>query len=131
MLERNLTVKQNQPLSKEETREHERYLTPAVDIFETDEGLTLLADVPGLSRENLNLDIDKGVLTIEGSADSESAAGQLFGEFSVAGYYRQFRLPDSIDPDRTEAELKNGVLTLKMHKAEAAKPKKIAIKTVH
>jgi len=131
MLEKNLTVNQNQALSREETRERERYLTPAVDIYETEDGLTLLADLPGLGKDDLHVGIDQGVLTIEGAAKGEGGGTTLFDEFSVAGYYRQFRLPDSIDPDRTQAELKDGVLTLHLAKAEAAKPKKIAIKTIH
>ena len=131
MLEKNLTVNDNKALSREETRTHERYLTPAVDIFETEDGLTLVADLPGLGKDDLHIGIDKGVLTIEGSSKSEKGGSALFDEFSVAGYYRQFRLPDGIDPDRTQAELKDGVLTLHLVKAEAAKPKKIAIKTIH
>lgn len=131
MLEKNLTTHDNQALSREETRTIERYLTPAVDIFETEEGLTLVADLPGLEKDDLNVDIDKGVLTIQGATKLEAAGNRLFDEFSVAGYYRQFRLPEGIDPDRTAAELKDGVLTLNLPKAEAAKPKKIAIKTIH
>lgn len=131
MLEKNLTTQDNQALSREETRTIERYLTPAVDIFETEEGLTLVADLPGLEKDDLHVDIDKGVLTIQGSTKLEAGGSRLFDEFSVAGYYRQFRLPEGIDPDRTAAELKDGVLTLNLPKAEAAKPKKIAIKTIH
>jgi len=131
MSERNLTLTQDRELAREEMRTHDRYLTPAVDIYETDEGLTLIADVPGLDKDHLKVDIDQGVLTIEGAAGHVDQGERLFGEFAVAGYFRQFRLPDSIDPDRTEAELKDGVLTLHLPKAEAARPKKIAIKTVH
>jgi len=131
MLEKNLTVNDNKALSREETRTIERYLTPAVDIFETEEGLTLVADLPGLHKDDLHVDIDKGVLTIQGATKQQSGGSALFDEFSVAGYYRQFRLPEGIDPDRTAAELKDGVLTLNLPKAEAAKPKKIAIKTIH
>lgn len=130
MLDKNLTVNKNKELAREDTRT-EHYLAPAVDIFETDEGLTVIADMPGLDKENLSIGIDQGILTIEGSAGNVKAESHLFEEFSVTGYYRQFRLPDSIDPDKTGAELKDGVLTLKLPKAEAAKPKKIAIKTIH
>ncbi|TYO98140.1 HSP20 family molecular chaperone IbpA [Geothermobacter ehrlichii] len=131
MSERTLTLTQDKELTREEMRTRDRYLTPAVDIFETDEGLTLIADVPGLDKDHLKVDIDQGVLTIEGAAGHDDKGERLFEEFAVAGYFRQFRLPDSIDPDRTEAELKDGVLTLHLPKAEAARPKKIAIKTVH
>jgi len=131
MSEKNLTVNEEKALSREETRTSARYLTPAVDIFETDGGLTLIADVPGLSKEDLHVGIDQGVLTIDGAVKVTAAGSGLLSEFSVSGYYRQFRLPESIDPDRTTAELNNGVLTLQLAKAEAAKPKKIEIKTLH
>lgn len=131
MTERNLTVTQDKDMTREDIRNPERFLTPAVDIFETDEGLTLVADVPGVDKEHLRLDIDQGVLTIEGLASHADQGDQVLQEFGASGYFRQFRLPDTLDTDRTEAELKDGVLRLYMPKAEAAKPKKIAIKTVH
>jgi HSP20 family molecular chaperone IbpA len=131
MTEKNMTINPNKSLSKEQTRTNERYLTPAIDIFETEEGLTLIADVPGLHKNDLHIDINQGVLTLDGSTAATTVGSPLLTEFSVAGYYRQFRLPDSIDPDRTEAELNNGVLTLRLAKAEAAKPKKIEVKTLH
>lgn len=129
MSEKNLTVNNDNVQGREETRA--RYLTPAVDIFETEAGLTLVADVPGLSKDELNVGIDKGVLTIEGEVGAINGANGLLNEFAVAGYHRQFRLSEEIDPERTTAELNNGVLTLHLPKAEAAKPKKIAIKTLH
>ncbi len=131
MTERNLTVTQDKDMTREDIRNPERFLTPAVDIFETDEGLTLVADVPGVDKDHLRLDIDQGVLTIEGLASQSDKGEQVLQEFGASGYFRQFRLPDSLDTDHTEAELKDGVLRLYMPKAEAAKPKKIAIKTVH
>jgi len=131
MSEKNLTVNEEKALSREETRASVRYLTPAVDIYETDAGLTLVADVPGLNKDDLQVGIDQGVLTIEGAVAGDKIGAALFSEFTVSGYYRQFRLPEGIDPDRTTAELNNGVLTLQLAKAEAAKPKRIEIKTLH
>ncbi|GAB4175760.1 MAG: Hsp20/alpha crystallin family protein [Geothermobacteraceae bacterium] len=131
MTERNLTVTQGKDMTREDIRNPERFLTPAVDIFETDEGLTLVADIPGVDKDHLRLDIDQGVLTIEGLASQVDQGEQVLQEFGASGYFRQFRLPDSLDADRTEAELKDGVLRLHLPKSEAAKPKKIAIKTVH
>jgi HSP20 family molecular chaperone IbpA len=112
-----LTVKkENGALSS--GRHAENWLTPAVDIFETDEGLTLIADLPGVARDRLQLGVEQGVLTIEGNT------GGLYG------YYRRFQLPEHLDLDRIEAVLKHGVLTLRLPKAEAARPRKIAV-TVH
>lgn len=111
-----LTVKQGNKAVKAERR-LENWLTPAVDIYENNEGLTLVTDLPGVSREQLNLGVEQGVLTIEAAADAH-------------GYYRRFQLPEHLDLDHVQAELKHGVLTLRLPKAEAAKPRKIEV-TVH
>ncbi|HKL24737.1 MAG TPA: Hsp20/alpha crystallin family protein [Desulfuromonadales bacterium] len=127
MSEKNLTQQDKQMAgSRETTRTDERYVAPPVDIFETDDGLTLLADVPGLDEDTLQINVDKGVLTLEGKAPMESA-DRLYREFSMAGYWRQFQIPDSFDTGQAKAEMKNGVLTLHLPKAEAAKPKRIEI----
>jgi HSP20 family protein len=131
MINKEMEVQKPGTLTKEATRTLEQYQTPAIDIFETDEGLTLIADVPGLAKDDLEINFDQGVLTLEGKASHVPSGERLFREFSVTGYYRQFRIPESIDPDKTEAELKDGVLTLRLHKSEAAKPKRIEVKTIH
>jgi HSP20 family molecular chaperone IbpA len=116
-------------LSRESTRTNEHYISPAVDIYETEEGLTLVADVPGLNEKSLNISIDQGILTIEG--DATAGMGDfLYHEFAMTGYWRQFQLPEILDAEKARAEVKHGVLTLHLPKAEAAKPKRIAI-TVH
>lgn len=115
---------------REETRNMENYIRPAVDIFETEEGLTLMADLPGVAKEGLDVGIEKGILTIKGSVSGETTGNTLYREFALANFYRQFQLPDEIDPEKTRAELKNGVLVLALPKAEAAKPRRIEI-TAH
>lgn len=100
---------------------------PTVDIFETDEGLTLLVDLPGVSGEGLDVGIDKGVLTLRGHIDMEKNDKSIFEEFSAGDYYRQFQLPDHIDIEHVAAELKDGVLVLSLPKSAAAKPRKIEI----
>lgn len=110
---------------------HQHYATPAVDIFELEGGLTLVADMPGVSSKELKIDIDKGVLTLEGAAAISQSGDRLYREFAPTGYYRQFHLPEHIDVEKVDAELKNGVLTLRLPKAEAALPKRIEVKTVH
>lgn len=130
MSEKNLTNTETSPaLSRETTRTKERYISPAVDIYETEDGLTLVADVPGLSEKNLNISIDQGILTIEGDA-SAGMGDALYREFAMAGYWRQFQLPETLDVEKASAGVKHGVLTLHLPKAEAAKPKRINI-TVH
>ena len=130
MTEKNLTKNQDQAVARETTRSSARYVTPPVDIVETDEGLTLVADVPGLDEKNLEISVDQGVLTIEGQAVFGSG-DLLWREYAMDGYWRQFQLPDSFDASKARAEVKHGVLTLHLPKAEAAKPRKITIETRH
>lgn len=98
--------------------------TPDVDIYETDTELVLLADMPGVSEQGLQLEVSRGVLTLE-------AERAVADNGNKHGYYRQFKLSERIDADAGQAELKNGVLTLRLPKTEAARPKKIAVKTLH
>ena len=130
MTEKNLTnTETSSALSRETTRNRESYISPVVDIYETDEGLTLVADVPGLNEKSLSISVDHGILTIQGDA-SAGMGPSLHREFAMAGYWRQFQLPETLDAERARADIKHGVLTLHLPKAEAAKPKRIAI-TVH
>lgn len=130
MTEKNMTLNQEQAVSRETTRSQARYVTPPVDIFETDEGLTVVADVPGLDEQSLEISVDQGILTIEGKAGFGSGE-LLWREYAMDGYWRQFQLPDTFDAGKAKAEVKHGVLTLHLPKAEAAKPRKIAIETRH
>lgn len=132
MANSNIPVKQGEKAmtAREETRTPESFIRPAVDIFETDEGLTLMADMPGVHKEGLEIDIDKGILSLKGKVgEIGSGKNELYKEFILADYYRQFQLPDEVDPEKARAELKNGVLTLHLPKAEAAKPRRIEITT--
>ena len=130
MAEKNLKNIES-PLEKSEkaARPEGVYLAPPVDVYETDEGLTLLADVPGLDEKSLYISVDKGILTLEGSA-AVPGADQLYREFSMAGYWRQFQIPDMFDAAKAEADMKGGVLTLHIPKTETAKPKRIEV-TAH
>ncbi|ORJ54983.1 Hsp20/alpha crystallin family protein [Geothermobacter hydrogeniphilus] len=130
MTDKNLTVQNEKSLATGDNL-RERYVAPAVDIFETDEGLTFMADVPGMSKDDLRVDINNGILTIEGRAGSETPGKRIYSEFAPAGYYRQFHLPELLDGDKAQAELHAGVLTLHLPKVEAARPKRIEIKTIH
>ena len=114
--------------SREETRSNEKYLRPAVNIIETEEGLTVLADVPGASKETLDVSVEKGVLTITAPVSLAARGSVSYSEFELAPFYRQFSIPESLDHTRARAELSNGILRLRIPKAEAAKPRKIEIK---
>ena len=129
-MEKKMTVSKDPAVSREITRSNTRYVAPPVDILETDEGLTLIADVPGLDEESLEISVDQGVLTIEGKA-LFGGGDLIWREYVMDGYWRQFQLPDTFDADKARAEVTHGVLTLHLPKAEAAKPRKIAIETRH
>ncbi len=111
-----------------ETRDQSRYLVPPVDIFETEQALVVMADLPGVEHDGLHVRVDEGVLTIEGHTRRTESPDALLREFELADYFRQFRLSDQIDPEKISAELKNGVLTLNLAKAEPAKPRQIQVR---
>jgi HSP20 family molecular chaperone IbpA len=130
MTEKNITVSKDHPVSREATRSGARHLAPPVDIFETEEGLTVVADIPGLDQRSLEISVDQGILTIEGKAPL-GAGELLWREYAMDGYWRQFQLPDTLDVTKAKAEVRNGVMTLQLPKAEAAKPRKITIEARH
>ncbi len=113
---------------REETRASEHYIKPSVNIIETAEGLTLIADLPGAAKESLDVNIDKGILTVNAAATSSISGRPVYTEFDFTHYYRQFTIPEALDNEHAKAEFINGVLTLKVPMAEAAKPRKIEIK---
>jgi HSP20 family molecular chaperone IbpA len=113
--------------SREETRSRERYITPAVNIIEDEEGLVLTADIPGAAKDNLDVNVEKGILTISAPAQHTLPGTSAYREFELANYYRQFSIPESLDHAKAKAEYTNGILTLRVPKAEVAKPKRIAI----
>ena len=114
--------------AREETRSSERYITPAVDIIETEEGLTLIADIPGATKGTLDVSVEKGVLTLNAPVSRSMPGRSIYSEFEFAHYYRQFSIPETLDHEKARAEFNAGVLTLKVPVAEAAKPRKIEIK---
>lgn len=112
----------------EQTRDVPVFVPP-VDIYESEAGITLLADMPGVTTEGLSVDLKENVLTIRGAAQSlEGGRTVLYREYQVGDYYRQFTLSDVIDQGKIGARLKDGVLTLELPKAEKAKPRQIEIK---
>ena len=102
--------------------------TPAVDIFENDKALVLLADLPGVDRADLDVDIEDRQLTITGKvSELEDRFKPIYAEYGIGGYSRSFRLGDTIDQSKISASLKDGVLTLMLPKAEQLKPRKVEI----
>lgn len=105
-----------------------RYVTPPVDIYETENGLVVVADLPGVSKEGLDVGVEDDILTIRGVSRDSLPGKPVYREFALGDYFRQFELSDKVDRAKITAELKHGVLTLTLPKAEAAKPKKIDVK---
>jgi HSP20 family molecular chaperone IbpA len=129
---KDLQVKEKQAVATpaEQTRAG-LVFTPAVDIFETDRELTLLADLPGVKKDGLTIDLDHNQLTIVGEVSPPEGSDEvvLLREYQTGRYFRQFALSDAIDQSKIEASLADGVLRLDLPKVEAAKPRKIAVKT--
>jgi len=113
---------------REGTRADERFQIPAVDIFETPEGLTVVADLPGVERNALDIHVADGILTIEGKTAHAAPGTPVAREFELLNFFRQFELPEEVDAGRISAELKHGVLTLKLPKKAAAQPRKIEVR---
>jgi HSP20 family protein len=105
--------------------------TPAVDIFETEKEITLLADMPGVQAKDLNIDLHENVLSLDGDVKSPEGNDEVdvIREYRTGKYYRQFNLSQVIDQAKIDAELKDGVLRLRLPKVEAATPRKIAVKS--
>ncbi len=103
---------------------------PAVDIFETERELTLLADLPGVKAKDLKIDLNDNILTLTADETALEGPGEkdVLREYRTGRYYRQFSLSDTIDQSKIEAVLKDGVLRLTLPKVEAATPRKIAVK---
>jgi HSP20 family molecular chaperone IbpA len=112
------------------TTNEARPLVPAVDILEDKDGIRLVADLPGVSKEQLSIGVEGDNLTIEGLVSlGETAQLQpLHAEIRVAQYRRSFVLGRDLDTTRIEAQMKNGVLTLRIPKQEQAKPRRIEVR---
>jgi HSP20 family molecular chaperone IbpA len=124
----------NQEIVKKEEKHiektHELYeATPFVDIYENEDEILLHADMPGVVKKDISVDIDNGKLSISGIRKLAVQGAATYEEFTNVAYTRSFSVPQTIDVERVEAELKDGVLRLHLPKSEAAKPRQIEIKT--
>jgi HSP20 family protein len=105
------------------------YFEPAVDIHETDEALIVQADVPGVDADGIETDLRDNLLTLSARVKPlESRWKSVYREYETGNYIRQFRLGQHIDQSKISAELKEGVLTLVLPKADNARPRRIQIK---
>lgn len=131
MAEKTIPATQNndsQVVKREITRHPEAYVTPLTDIYEEENGLYVMVDLPGVEKEGLRLKVENDILTIEGHVSSANDKTYLIREFEPANYFRQFELSDSVNQESINAELKNGVLSIFLPRAEALKPREITVK---
>ena len=119
----------NTEVQKQDNRE-QPFVVPPVDVFENESGITLLADLPGVSRERLGVRVEGETLTIEGTAQAEAPEGMelVHNEAPYAAYRRSFTLSRELDPSAIEATLKDGVLRLSIPKREEARPRRVEVR---
>ena len=126
-----LQVQQKRELDKkEEGTIPARVFLPTADIYETDDALNVVLEMPGVEKNSVDISVEDGVLKIDGRLDFSKYQGlqPLYTEYNVGHYSRSFRLPSRIDQKKIAAELKDGVLSLMLPKIEEAKPRTIQVK---
>ena len=127
-----------QELQVQEKREVERQqeatvparaFLPPTDIFESEDALTIVMEMPGVDREDIAVNVENGVLNVEGRLDFSKYEGMqpVYTEYNVGHYRRSFSLSSKIDQDRISAQMQDGVLTLLLPKSEEAKPRRISV----
>lgn len=120
-------------VKKEETAVAEQptlpAILPAVNLYERENEVVIVADMPGVSEKNVEITVEKHVLTVSGRADWTEPAGYdlRYREFAPAEFRRVFSLTSDLDADNIKAVMKHGVLTLTLPKTEKAKPRKIEV----
>ena len=119
-----------EPVAAERTRSGRVY-RPNVDILENDQELTLVADVPGVDSESIDIDFEDGLLTIQGKVAPRYGENNhfLLREYGLGDFYRTFRVSEQINIGEITADCADGVLRVHLPKVEAAKPRKIVVKS--
>jgi HSP20 family molecular chaperone IbpA len=127
---KSLEVREKRELvSKEEKTVPARYYVPSTDIYETDDALVVVMEVPGVERGDLDVNLENDVLRVEGRIDYSKYEGlePLYTEYNVGHFARSFTLSSKIDQQKISAQLDDGVLTLTLKKAKEAMPRRIQI----
>ena len=130
MTQQELQVQQKREVEKrQESTIPWRVFQPVTDIFETDQALTVVLEMPGVNKESVEVGVENDVLTINGQIDFSKYEGlqPLYIEYNIGNYSRSFQISSKIDQDGIKAELKDGVMTLVLPKAEKAKPRRISV----
>ena len=125
---------QVQKKREQETREEAtipaRIFVPDADIYESEDVLTVILEMPGVARDNVKVGVEDGVLKVEGQLDLSKYQGlhPLYTEYNIGHYARSFQLSSKIDQNKITASMKDGVLSLTLPKVEEAKPRRIEVK---
>ena len=125
-----LSVREKKELvAKEEKTVPGRYYVPYADIYETDDALAVVLEMPGVEKKDLNVALENDVLKVDGRIDFMKYENiePVYAEYNVGHYARSFTLSNKVDQDKISANLEDGVLTLTLPKAKHAQPRKIAI----
>jgi len=104
-------------------------LIPSVDVYENTAEILLLVDLPGVKREDLKIDLDKDQVTIEARRKPAREATPYAAEFGSSDFRRNFSMPPAIDRDKVDAELRGGVLRLRLPKSDSARPRQIQVRS--
>jgi HSP20 family protein len=113
----------------EESTRPMRAFTPSADIFETEQMLTVVLEMPGVNKDNVDINVENGMLNIDGRIDFGKYDGlrPVYSEYNVGPYRRSFRLSNQVDQSWITAEMQDGVITLTLPKAEKAKPRRVQV----
>ena len=125
-----LQVQQKREVDRtQESTTPTRAFMPSADIFETEDALTVVLEMPGVSKDNIDVSVENDILTVEGRIDFGKYEGlrPVYGEYNVGPFRRSFRLSSRIDQGKINAEMRDGVITLALPKAAEAKPRRITI----
>ena len=125
-----LQVREKRELEKkQESTAPARTFVPTADIFETEPALTVVLEMPGVDKNNVDVSIEDGILTVQGRLDFAKYEGlqPAYTEYNIGHYRRSFSLSQKIEQAKISAEMADGVLTLVLPKAEEAKPRRITI----
>ena len=116
-------------VGKEEKTVPGRYFVPYADIYETDDALAVVMEMPGVEKQDLDVGLENNVLRVNGRIDFSKYKDMepVYAEYNVGHYARSFALSSTIDQEKISANLEDGVLTLTLPKAKHAQPRKIAI----
>jgi HSP20 family molecular chaperone IbpA len=119
----------NELVTKDEKTVPGRYYVPSADIFETDEALSVVMEMPGVEKKDIDIVLENHTLRVDGRIDFAKYEGMepVYTEYNVGHYARSFTLSEKIDQDTISAELNDGVLTLTLQKSKEAQPRRISI----